>query len=187
MTHRSRCTDRSIRTSSEAILGLRISSGARLPSSRGLAADLGVSRNTVVSAFDQLLAEGYVDARTGAGTYVAFTLPDELWRGRPSRIEPASDGISRVTALSQRGALLARTPMSYTPEESKPRAFQVGVPAVDAFPFGTWRPDHIATLAPAPAAACSATETRPVTGHCGRRSPTTCVPRAPSDAGRSRS
>ncbi len=122
----------------EAILGLRISSGVRLPSSRGLAADLGISRNTVVSAFDQLLAEGYVEARTGAGTYVAFTLPDELLRGRPSRIEPASYRISRVTALSQRGALLARTPMSYTPEESKPRAFQVGVPAVDAFPLRTW-------------------------------------------------
>lgn len=122
----------------DAILARRLNSGVRLPSSRGLAANLGVSRNTVMAAFEQLLAEGYVEARTGAGTYVAFTLPDELLRGRPPRIQPVGEWVSRVTALSRRGALLARTPMSFTHDENRPRAFQVGVPAVEAFPFGTW-------------------------------------------------
>ena len=123
----------------EAILARRFTSGMRLPSSRELAAELGVSRNTIVSAFEQLLAEGYVEARTGAGTHVAFALPAELLGGTPPPLEPPSNGIPRAAALSRRGTLLARTPMSCSPGEDKPRAFQVGMPAVDAFPFRTWR------------------------------------------------
>ncbi len=123
----------------EAILARRFTPGMRLPSSRELAAELGVSRNTIVSAFEQLLAEGYVEARTGAGTHVAFALPAELLGGKPPPLEPPSNGIPRVAALSRRGTLLARTPMSCTPGEDRPRAFQVGMPAVDAFPFRTWR------------------------------------------------
>ena len=47
-------------------------SGSRLPSTRSLAVDLSVSRNTILAAFDQLLDEGYVSARTGSGTYVCY-------------------------------------------------------------------------------------------------------------------
>jgi GntR family transcriptional regulator/MocR family aminotransferase len=57
--------------------------GARLPSSRDLARDLNMSRNTVVSALDQLLAEGYADARVGSGTYVANELPEHEIRRTP--------------------------------------------------------------------------------------------------------
>ena len=53
------------------ILAGTLPSGTRMISTRGLAADLGVSRNIVLDAFDQLLAEGYVDTRVGAGTFVA--------------------------------------------------------------------------------------------------------------------
>jgi GntR family transcriptional regulator/MocR family aminotransferase len=49
----------------------RLAAGARLPSSRALAVDLGVSRNTVAGAYAQLVAEGWLEARTGAGTHVA--------------------------------------------------------------------------------------------------------------------
>jgi GntR family transcriptional regulator/MocR family aminotransferase len=58
------------------VLGGRISSGTRLPSTRTLAADLGISRTTVVNAFDQLVAEGYLKGRVGSGTRVVSTLPD---------------------------------------------------------------------------------------------------------------
>ena len=51
--------------------------GDRLPSTRSLAASLGVSRGTVVEAFDQLRAEGFLDAKVGAGTRVASALKDE--------------------------------------------------------------------------------------------------------------
>ena len=53
--------------------------GARLPPTRGLAAALKVSRNVTVLAYEQLLAEGYAQARTGSGTVVAPTLPED-WR-----------------------------------------------------------------------------------------------------------
>lgn len=55
----------------DAIRSGRLAPGARLPSSRALAADLGISRGTVTAAFDQLVAEGYLTARHGSGTTVA--------------------------------------------------------------------------------------------------------------------
>jgi GntR family transcriptional regulator/MocR family aminotransferase len=59
-----------------AILSGVLPPGARLPPSRALAADLGVARNSVVAAYEQLLAEGFVRGRVGAGTFVAADLPD---------------------------------------------------------------------------------------------------------------
>ena len=55
----------------EPILDGRLGSGTRLPASRELATLLGISRNTVTRALDQLYAEGYVAGRVGDGTYVA--------------------------------------------------------------------------------------------------------------------
>src|SRR4029450_829456 len=59
-----------------AILAGQLAAGTRLPATRGLAHELGVSRNTVLLAYDQLLAEGYTLGQTGSGTYVATALPD---------------------------------------------------------------------------------------------------------------
>src|SRR5215470_19754497 len=59
------------------ILGGRLSAGNRLPSSRDLARELGVARNTILAALDQLASEGYVEGRRGAGTFVAADLPDK--------------------------------------------------------------------------------------------------------------
>jgi GntR family transcriptional regulator/MocR family aminotransferase len=55
----------------EAVRSGRLARGARLPATRALATDLGVSRRMIVDAYAQLLAEGYLVARSGAGTYVA--------------------------------------------------------------------------------------------------------------------
>ncbi|WP_044148568.1 GntR family transcriptional regulator, partial [Singulisphaera acidiphila] len=60
-----------------AILSGSLKPGGRLPASRTLAGDLGVSRNTVTTAYDQLLAEGYLEGKVGAGTYVTRTLPED--------------------------------------------------------------------------------------------------------------
>src|SRR5260221_13159247 len=60
-----------------AILDRRLRPGARMPSSRNLAKQHGVSRGTVVAAFDHLRSEGYVEMRVGAGAFVATTIPDE--------------------------------------------------------------------------------------------------------------
>ena len=61
-----------------AILSGRLRSGLRLPSSRNLAKELGLSRNTVLQAFEQLAAEGYSTTRAGSGTFVADSLLMEL-------------------------------------------------------------------------------------------------------------
>src|SRR5277367_887120 len=61
-----------------AILAGRLHPGARLPATRDLATQYGISRPTIVSAFEQLRSEGYVEGRVGSGTYVSKTLPDEL-------------------------------------------------------------------------------------------------------------
>ena len=65
-----------------AVLSGHLAPGARLASTRAMAVELGVSRNTVMAAFDQLLAEGYLEGRIGAGTYVTRTLPDDALRAR---------------------------------------------------------------------------------------------------------
>jgi hypothetical protein len=59
----------------EAILAGRLRPGTRLPATRTLARDVGAARNTVVTAFEQLVAEGYVESRVGDGTRVAAVLP----------------------------------------------------------------------------------------------------------------
>ena len=60
-----------------AILSGQLSKGHRLPSTRSFATDLGVSRMTVVNAFDQLTVEGYLKGSVGRGTYVSEHLPEE--------------------------------------------------------------------------------------------------------------
>src|SRR5215217_2636408 len=61
-----------------AILNGEISGGSRIPSSRSLAEQLGVSRMTVINAYDQLFAEGYLEGKVGSGTFVPSALPEEL-------------------------------------------------------------------------------------------------------------
>jgi GntR family transcriptional regulator/MocR family aminotransferase len=65
-----------LRLLQQAILTSQLPPGTKLPSSRTLATDLGIARNTVLHVYDQLTAEGYVLSTTGSGTYVADTRPD---------------------------------------------------------------------------------------------------------------
>ena len=85
-----------------AILDGVVRPGARLPSSRALAADLGISRTTTVLAFDQLAAEGYLTARSGSGTFVTRELPDDRppaecrrAQARPGSTRPSRAGARR--------------------------------------------------------------------------------------------
>ena len=59
----------------EAVRSGRLAPGTRLPSSRALAADLGIARNTVADAYADLVAEGWLTARQGSGTRVAVGAP----------------------------------------------------------------------------------------------------------------
>jgi GntR family transcriptional regulator/MocR family aminotransferase len=117
-----------------AILDGVVRPGTRLPSSRGLAADLGVSRTTSLLALEQLAAEGYLTARPGSGTFVAQELPDD--RPRPGRTRPP--GPPRHPPLSRRGAALVGSPPPGRRLPGPPRAFRIGIPALDVFPVRLW-------------------------------------------------
>ena len=121
-----------------AILGGQLAAGARLPSTRALAARLAVSRNTVLDAYAQLLAEGYVEGQVGSGTFVARVLPDDLLQVRPAQ-PPTTTPASTARALSQRGERLAATPVTAPRPVATTISFRPGQPALDAFPFTTWR------------------------------------------------
>jgi GntR family transcriptional regulator / MocR family aminotransferase len=117
-----------------AILEGVLESGGRLPSSRALAADLRVSRTTTLLAYEQLIAEGYLETRRGAGTYVAGELPDH-----PLQLtSPRRPVRTKHPQLSRRGVALATTPSPARRLDGPPRAFRLGVPALDRFPLRLW-------------------------------------------------
>src|SRR5262249_41834082 len=114
-----------------AILDGSLKPGTRLPSTRTLAADLGVSRTTTELAFAQLDAEGYLERRVGDGTYVA-ALASEAPLRPPPRRGPAP---APRRTLSHRGGVIAG--LSACHEPTVVRAFTGGLPALDEFPLET--------------------------------------------------
>jgi GntR family transcriptional regulator/MocR family aminotransferase len=123
-----------------AILSRELQGGMRLPSTRALAEELNLSRNTVLSAYRQLLAEGYLETREGSGTFVAQLLPDQLLTAPPSFL-PRPSRSSRVkaskTVFSERAK--AQIAVSQPPSRGTlPRPFLAEAPALDAFPFRLW-------------------------------------------------
>src|SRR5271168_2667439 len=62
----------------DQILKGHLRPGLRLPATRDLASQYGLSRGTIVRAFEELQVEGYIQGTTGSGTYVSAVLPDEL-------------------------------------------------------------------------------------------------------------
>jgi GntR family transcriptional regulator/MocR family aminotransferase len=117
-----------------AILEGAVAPGTRLPSSRAVAEDLGVSRTTAVLALEQLVAEGYLTTRRASGTFVAHDLPDDLPRGRAAR--PTRN--PRHPPLSRRGSALATMPPAARRIPGPPRPFRIGTPALDLFPVHRW-------------------------------------------------
>ena len=127
-----------------AILLGQLPAGTRLPSTRALARELGVARNTVLLAYGQLLAEGYLESKVGHGTVVACTLPETLLQLPAADQRPPAPAHEqgRHAPLSHRGMALAHAP--YIPRQlltvqGQPiMAFRAGVPALDAFPHKLW-------------------------------------------------
>ena len=115
-----------------AILDGRLLAGALLPASRVLAQDLGVARNTAIHAYEQLAAEGYVQT-SRQGTVVAALGAVTRGSSAPSRKTASPPSVG--PALSRRVAGCSRVRQ---PEDDL-RPFMPGTPALDAFPFATWR------------------------------------------------
>jgi GntR family transcriptional regulator/MocR family aminotransferase len=139
-----------------AMLSGRLARGARLPSSRALAADLGVARNTVLQAFDQLRSEGYLTGRRGGGTRARQVIPDSLLtvpvvtRARARSVtrgpRPSAHALVRSSAahasmaprLSDRGRTMVTNGATLVRAAGPHVPFELGVPAADAFPRRLW-------------------------------------------------
>ncbi|MGN2410520.1 MocR-like pyridoxine biosynthesis transcription factor PdxR [Pseudomonas syringae] len=143
----------------QQILDGRLGGGVRLPASRDLACSLAISRNSVLRAYDQLYAEGFVEGRIGDGTYVVQlsetgAAPQSIPRKKLSTKLPTALHTGLCTGLSTATAEIPLNPGSkvihsaalqlieqhhlQAPPSDAPKAFRVGVPAFDLFPFALW-------------------------------------------------
>ncbi|MBS0529004.1 MAG: PLP-dependent aminotransferase family protein [Proteobacteria bacterium] len=120
-------------TIARAILTRSVGTGERLPSSRELAKILGIGRNTVITAFEQLHAEGFIETRHGSGTYVSARLNGNSKNYFGAAREDGSRAV-RLAARASRYASVAaslRSPQKLT-------AFRINMPALDEFPISLW-------------------------------------------------
>ena len=99
----------------DSILQGELEPGSKLPPSRTLARELSVGRITVTEAYDQLIAEGYLEAKQGSGTFVAEHIPD---------------------AMVAIAAETDPTPAAQQPDKAPP--LMSGMPALDEFPADRW-------------------------------------------------
>ncbi len=106
-----------------AILSGALPHGTKLPATRALASAHGISRNTVLAAFEDLIAEGFLESKIGAGTFIAHT-------STPKQQIAAQE-------LSQRGTELSRIAVSI-PRENRIAAFRHGIPDFNLFPWAIW-------------------------------------------------
>lgn len=113
-----------------AILDGRLKADLRLPATRALAEALGVSRNTAIAAYDLLLAEGYLVAKPGSGTYVADLLP----RQQAKAPADAGTGDARLNPFWRAPPDIVRMDGPAVPDD-----FRIGLPDKGPFPFEIWR------------------------------------------------
>jgi GntR family transcriptional regulator / MocR family aminotransferase len=120
--------DQLVAQTRRAILARQLPAGMRLPATRVLAADLGISRNVIVSAFDELISEGYLEARVGSGTYVAHDVPP-----LPGRTLAMPAGTPRWLKDAP------PAPPVTTPPGPEQIDFRLGQPTIMPLPLNIWR------------------------------------------------
>jgi GntR family transcriptional regulator/MocR family aminotransferase len=122
--------DRSARiylTLREAVVDGRLAAGDRVPATRDLARQLGVARGTVTVAYDRLVAEGFLETRPGAGTFVTTVAlaPDQTRRALAGAVRPLP--------------LWEREQVPATPRARRLHDLSIGLPDPDLFPLEVWR------------------------------------------------
>lgn len=123
----------------DLILAGGIGVGERLPASRTLARELGLSRTTVIEAFDRLTAEGLIESRVGAGAFVSAAL--ELPRPRPAADQAVAPPVASPAAPPALAKVMTQAVERFAPRPRLPsaaRAFTTGLPAFEAFPVAQW-------------------------------------------------
>lgn len=138
----------------ELILSGRLRAGDRLPASRTLARDHGLSRTTAVNAYEQLTAEGLIRSHVGSGTFISDTVlqaaprpgnapaapetADDNAAGNHAVGDHAADTQTAAPRLAQRSAEATERYLPRLAHPQTPRAFVTGVPAFDVFPMALW-------------------------------------------------
>jgi GntR family transcriptional regulator/MocR family aminotransferase len=126
-----------------SILSGKLKAGMKLPSTRALAEELNVSRNTILNAYRQLMAEGYLETIEGSGTYVARISPDHLLtpqvkeasthEGTSEPLKPRFSDHARLQLAAPQMSQLAPSQI-----EVSRRPFRFGIPALMNFPYKLW-------------------------------------------------
>jgi len=121
----------------EAILAGELGASARLPATRELGRLLKVSRQTALAAYEQLMAEGYLQGAVGKGTFVSASLPAAAKGARSEAAADASHPL--VRPLSTRGQAMAAAMARVRHHDGQLRTFRTSMPGLDLFPFEVWR------------------------------------------------
>jgi GntR family transcriptional regulator / MocR family aminotransferase len=111
-----------------------IPAGMKLPSSRLMAVERGVSRSTVILVYDQLLAEGFLESRRGSGTWASASARKPVIREKPATPANVSDRISPIRPATP-GVLAGP---GFGPLDATKVDFRTGLPAVRLFPWDLW-------------------------------------------------
>jgi GntR family transcriptional regulator/MocR family aminotransferase len=122
----------------EAILSGQVGPSVRLPATRELCRLLAVSRQTVLAAYEQLMAEGYLEGTVGKGTFVSESLPAAGARASDTPDTPSAPQ-ALLRPLSSRGQAMAEGMARVRHHDGPLRAFRVSMPGLDLFPFDVWR------------------------------------------------
>jgi GntR family transcriptional regulator / MocR family aminotransferase len=119
-----------------AILTGRLGPGDRVPSSRSLARSLAVSRTTVTQGYEQLLSEGYLETRSGSGTFVCVQLPDALLQTDEVSVQtPVPTAVLKLSRYAERMTM----PFNLKPEPIAEISFRYGRPSLEQFPIALRR------------------------------------------------
>ncbi len=117
------------------ILSGKISPGTQLPPTRDLALRLGMSRQTILNTYSLLMAEGFLSGAVGKGTYISDSLPIAARAVQA----PAKTPLQPVSyPLSARGLRFVDIKSRINTHDGKPKAFRIGMPGLDVFPFEIW-------------------------------------------------
>ncbi|MCX4155041.1 MULTISPECIES: MocR-like pyridoxine biosynthesis transcription factor PdxR [Paraburkholderia] len=135
----------------QAIISGRLPEGSVLPGSRTLARQYGLARGTVAAAYEQLLAEGYLDARAGSGTRVSAVLPDQRQQVKSASLSQAA--AHGHLARESRGPWITRLkecepPFPLSGTNSLPQPFLPHRGDLRLFPVDLWRQLHVRALRP---------------------------------------
>jgi GntR family transcriptional regulator/MocR family aminotransferase len=121
-----------------AVLAGRLPSGTRLPASRALAGELGLSRNTVTASYEELAAEGFLQARVGSGSFVA-PIPGHEAAAQRADATPGASASQPLSQFAQRAREAYRRPLAGAGLGELPFNLQYGLPLTNPALTTAWR------------------------------------------------